>query len=493
MKPFFLHFLLLILTLPALTARADLKRDIQLLLGDKVLAKGDVGVHIIRLGGSPSESQTVFEHNSTIPRIPASNLKLVTTSAALDKLGPDFNFRTTLAARSGSLALIGDGDPTTGDVEFLKKVGWGSETQFKNWADLLRQRGISEVADIYIDDSIFDEQFTHPNWPNDQLHKRYEAQVAGLNLNANCLDFYVRTTRFGETVQFRTDPLTDYATIANTCMTGTENAIWLSRRLGTNEIILRGQTHVSLDIPVSVTIHDPSMYAGTFFSETLARNGVRVTGKVIRDRKIRASLAASNPTTNPAERWTPIAIHSTPMNVVLARTNKDSMNLYAEALCKRLGYETTGEPGTWETGLRAVAQMLIDLGVSESEFLLDDGCGLSKKNLISPRALARVLEHEFHGKNREAFQKSLAIGGVDGTLEDRFKDSDLRGRVYGKSGYVSGVRALSGYLRARDGQWYAFSILMNSLAGGDAQAKLIQERIVRAVDVSGGGVVTRSE
>lgn len=488
--PFPLYFLVLTLATPSV--RADLNSDIKALLADKVLAKGDVGVHIIRLGTGPADSTTIFEHKSAIPRIPASNLKLMTTSAALDKLGSEFQFRTTLAARSGSLALIGDGDPTTGDVEMLKKVGWGSDTLFKSWADLLTQRGIVEVGDIYVDDSIFDEQFVHPNWPNDQLHKRYEAQVAGLNLNANCLDFLVRTTRFGEIVQYRTDPLTDYATIANTCVTGNENAIWLSRRLGTNEIILRGQTNVSLDVPVSVTIHDPAMYAATYFSETLARHGVRVTGKVLRDRTIRASLNASNPTTKPVDRWVPVAVHSTPMNVVLARTNKDSMNLYAEALCKRLGYATTGESGSWETGLRAVAQMLIDLGVAESEFLLDDGCGLSKKNLISPRALARVLEHEFHGKNRDAFQKSLAIAGVDGTLEDRFKDSDLRGRVFGKSGYVLGVRSLSGYLRARDGQWYAFSILMNSLAGGDVQAKLIQERIVRAVDVS-GGVVTRSE
>jgi D-alanyl-D-alanine carboxypeptidase/D-alanyl-D-alanine-endopeptidase (penicillin-binding protein 4) len=157
------------------------------------------------------------------------------------------------------------------------------------------------------------------------------------------------------------------------------------------------------------------------------------------------------------------------------------MNLYAESLCKRLGFATTGQPGSWENGTAALGQFLKDAGVSEAEFHLDDGCGLSKENVISPHAINRVLAYDFHSANRAKFIDTLAIAGVDGTLEDRFRGSDLKGRVFGKSGYVSGVRSLSGFLKAKDGHFYAFSILMNKVPE-DGTAKLLQERIVKAVD-----------
>jgi serine-type D-Ala-D-Ala carboxypeptidase/endopeptidase (penicillin-binding protein 4) len=166
---------------------------------------------------------------------------------------------------------------------------------------------------------------------------------------------------------------------------------------------------------------------------------------------------------------------------VLARANKDSMNLYAESLCKRLGFAATGESGSWQNGTAALGQFLRAAGVGESEFKLDDGCGLSKENVISPHALIRVMAYDYHSANRRAFLETLAVGGVDGTLEDRFRGTDLKGRVFGKSGYVSGVRSLSGYLKAKDGHYYAFSILMNKVPE-DGMAKPLQDRIVKSID-----------
>lgn len=463
-------------------ARADLPSDVRAIVGDKIFTRGEIGVEIIRLSDSSGPSTTLFQHKAANALIPASNLKLITTAAAIQVLGADFQFKTMLAGRGNDIALIGDGDPTLGDVELLKKLGWGVDTVFKTWAEMLKQRGINEVRDVLVDDSIFDEVFAHSSWPLDQEHKRYQSQVAGLNLNLNCADFYLTTTGPGQTVDFRIDPPTNYVLVANTCVTGDRNAVWLSRQRNSNDIILRGETNVSNDAPVSVTIHDPTLFTANVLAETLSRNGVRVTGKVLRDRTVRASLAGA-PATAPAERWTPLAIHSTPLMTVLNRANKDSKNLYAEALCKRMGAKVSGQSGSWENGTAAISTMLRDVGVPITEFSLDDGCGLSKKNQISPNAIARVLEHQFQSKDRQVYLNSLAIGGIDGTLEDRFKSTDLRGRVFGKSGYVLGVRSLSGYLKARDGQWYAFSILMNALPdGADAQAKLLQERIVQAID-----------
>jgi D-alanyl-D-alanine carboxypeptidase/D-alanyl-D-alanine-endopeptidase (penicillin-binding protein 4) len=178
-----------------------------------------------------------------------------------------------------------------------------------------------------------------------------------------------------------------------------------------------------------------------------------------------------------------LAVHETPIATVLARANKDSMNLYAEAMCKRLGAAVSKSPGSWENGTAAVAAFLKSCGVDSNEFNIDDGCGLSRKNGISANAMARVLAHTFASKNRDLYIASLSVAGIDGTLDKRFDNSDLRGRVHAKSGFINGVSALSGYLKAKDGHWYAFAILMNGVSDV-ATCKQLQERIVKALDAS---------
>jgi D-alanyl-D-alanine carboxypeptidase/D-alanyl-D-alanine-endopeptidase (penicillin-binding protein 4) len=161
------------------------------------------------------------------------------------------------------------------------------------------------------------------------------------------------------------------------------------------------------------------------------------------------------------------------------------MNLYAEALCKRLGFAATNEPGTWLSGTAAMGEFLKSCGVTEDQFRLDDGCGLSKENAISAEAIVRVLAREFGGKNRRMFLDSLSVSGADGTLKDRFADTTLRGRVFAKSGYVNYVGTLSGYVNTTDGDWYAFSILMNEVPfRTNNRAKELQERIVDAIEAS---------
>jgi D-alanyl-D-alanine carboxypeptidase/D-alanyl-D-alanine-endopeptidase (penicillin-binding protein 4) len=220
------------------------------------------------------------------------------------------------------------------------------------------------------------------------------------------------------------------------------------------------------------------MYGATVFAEVLRRKGITVTGAVRRDRTIAAARRAGGP-----DKWRVLAIHETPLTTVIGRANKDSVNLYAESLCKLLGHLATGQPGSWENGTAASGAYLTSIGVGAGEFKLDDGSGLSKRNAISAEAMAKILVHNFHSQHRDVFRGSLAVAGQDGTLDRRFRGSDLRGRVFAKSGFVNGVCALSGYLRARDDRWYAFSILMNRVASlADAQAA--QEKIVKAIDAN---------
>jgi D-alanyl-D-alanine carboxypeptidase/D-alanyl-D-alanine-endopeptidase (penicillin-binding protein 4) len=459
----------LLLCIPS--ARADLNSDVRSLLQDKSLQKADVGVAIARLSDK-KEPEILFRHQSDIGLIPASNLKVLTTSAALEKLGPDFKFRTVLAQKGNDLVIIGDGDPTLGDSELLKRVGWDSTTVFRNWAELLKKNNITSAANLLVDDSVFDENFVPANWPVDQQHKSYVAQVGGLNLNANCLGFYLHVGEQGQIVTYHTDPETKYATIKNACIYSNRNAVWLSRTPNTNDIILRGETDANNNEPISVTVFDPPMFAGTVLAETLNKNGVKVSGTVKRDRTIRDAVVKNAPDVKV------LAIHETPIATVLARANKESINLYAECLCKRLGHEVSQKPGSWENGTAAVKAFVMSCGVEENEVKLDDGCGLSKKNEISANSLMRVLAHDFAGPNRNTFVASLAVPGEESTLKNRFRD--FKGRVFAKSGFVNGVSCLSGYVNTRDNQWFAFSILMNGVYAGDV--KVIQEKIVKAID-----------
>jgi D-alanyl-D-alanine carboxypeptidase/D-alanyl-D-alanine-endopeptidase (penicillin-binding protein 4) len=463
-------------------ARADLASDVRAVLNDKYLAKARTSVAIAKLTEGSDKADIIFQANAKTPLIPASNLKLITTAAALDRFGPDFKFRTHLLLKGEDLYLVGDGDPAMGDAEMLKPLGWDVTTIFNIWADELKKKNVTSVKNLFVDDSVFDEQFLHPNWPIDQEHKRYVAQVGGINLNANCVDFVIRKTSYGQPVQAILNPNTQYITVKNTCLTGDRDLVDLARVRGTNNVVLRGETDVSRTEPFSVTINDPPMFAATVLGETLAAAGITVETAPTRDRSARSRFAKEAEVGG----WVVVGALETPIGVVLKRANKDSMNLYAESLCKRMGFAaTSGQPGTWLSGTTAMGDFLKSCGVGDDQFHFDDGCGLSKENSISAESFVRVLAREFAGKNAQVFRDSLSVSGADGTLKDRFRDSPLKGRVLGKSGYVNYVSTLSGYVNTTAGEWYAFSILFNDVPfKTNNTAKELQEKIVNAIEAN---------
>lgn len=457
---------------------ADLAGEVQQVLQDKLLQKASVGIEIVRMGKSDADSKVVFQHESHTPLMPASNLKLTTTSASLDRYGPNFKFHTTLLMHGDDLVLVGDGDPSFGDAEYLKRVGWKPTTVYENWAAQLKKLGVKSVRNVIIDDSIFDTDYLQPHWPVTQIDHAYVAEVGGLNFDANCIQFIIQPTSAGQRVNYTLVPNTRYVTVENSCVTG-RNEVQLGRKPGTNEVIMRGEAPSSAPSSLLETIHDPPMYGATVLAETIAASGIPVTGEVKRDR----TAAAAREKGPPAD-WKVIGVHETPLAVALARANKDSVNLYAESLCKRLGHETTHQSGSWDNGTAAVGAFLKKAGVPEAEFHLDDGSGLSRQDHITPHALIRVLTYDFFSPNHDAFVNSLSISGTDGTLEDRFRQfPDLRHRVIGKSGFIEGVSCLSGFVRAKDNQWYAFSIMMNGIPyKSNTLAKSLQEKVIKALD-----------
>lgn len=449
--------------------RRDSSAQIRAVLAEQALATAQVGVSVMRLGGSGG-GQVVFQANSETPLIPASNLKVITSAAAVEVLGGDFRFRTQLLLKDGDLYFLGDGDPTLGDPTLTRRIGWAYDTVFKQWAAELKRRGVGTVRHIYVDDSIFDDQRVHPMWSENQLHFAYSAEVAGLNYHFNTVEVLVRAR--DRVVQTSVTPPTGYVEVRSEVRVGEKPGISGARAQGSNAVMVQGEIRAGGEDSFAITISDPAMYAGTVLGEVLRREGVVMTGGVGRYVQTRELMAASA-----AGTFVPVGVLETPLSVVLGRCNKDSANLYAEALAKRLAAHAMGRPGSWEGNREAVGRFLRQIGVAEGQFVVDDGCGLSRGNRISADAMVRVLAREFSGPNRELFLASMAVGGVDGTLRSRFTD-DLRGRVLAKSGYINQVFALSGYLRARDGQWYAFAILFNGANG----VRPLHERIVQAID-----------
>jgi serine-type D-Ala-D-Ala carboxypeptidase/endopeptidase (penicillin-binding protein 4) len=468
---------LLCLTFSA-AARADLTGDINLILHDRSLTKSQVGVQVVRLGVTESDDRVVYRSSSDIPLTPASNLKLITTSAALDRLGPGFKFRTQLVYHEGNLILIGDGDPSFGDAELLTRVGWDVTTVFGHWSEQIKQLRLGPIKGVVVDDSVFDEQFFHADWSDRQRLNRYEAEVAGMNLNVNCLDVFIRPTQPGRPVLCLINPPTHFASIVNQCTTGDGKPFLTRPAVESNDMVLRGKSEIANDVPISITIHDAPMFAATVLGETLSSAGVAMTTPPRRDRSLRDAFLRAQSSGD--KTWQVLAVHETPITQVIDRANKDSMNLYGECLCKRLGAETSHEPGSWKNGTAAVGEFLTGIGVPADQFRLEDGCGLSKQNLITAGAITRVLAHDYFSPQGKVFVQSLSVAGADGTLKNRFVGSTLRGRVFAKTGTVDGVSCLSGYVSARDGNFYAFSILVNNNFNG--AGKPIEEKIVGAID-----------
>jgi serine-type D-Ala-D-Ala carboxypeptidase/endopeptidase (penicillin-binding protein 4) len=404
----------------ATLCRAGLDDDLRSILADKSLARAQVGVAIAAIDSAAP--RRVFSYHAQTPLMPASNMKICTTSAALDLLGPDFKFRTTLLIHNSDAILVGDGDPSFGDAELLKSINWTATTTFEKWAEELKRRNITSIRNILVDDSIFDQTFFQPTWPTSQSGAGYEAEVAGLTLNAGI-------------------------------------SIKPISRNGKQAVV--------------ATVHDPALYTAGVFAEVLKSSSIPVTGTISRDLTVRARyLAGSN-------QFHAVAIHQTPLATILARCNKDSMNVYAESLCKRLGYETTHEPGTWTSGAAAVSAFLQKAGADPAQYHLEDGCGLSRNDRVSPETLLHVLTYNYNSRHRDAFINSLAIAGVDGTLERRFQGT-LKSRIFAKTGYINGVSSLSGYLKTESDHWFAFSILFNNVPGG--VGKPTQEKLLTTLD-----------
>lgn len=419
--------------------------------------RGTAGCVIVDL----ETGKTLLSHNADEKLIPASNMKLVTTIAALHQLGGDFEFITRIlkdgeirnGKLTGDLCVIGGGDPNIsgrfhdGDPLAL----------FKSWADSLKRQGITEVTgDLCYDSTLFGGEDYAPGWPaDDQYIKWYCARVSALAFNDNCVGIRVVPTSAGKPARIEVVPETAYVTVINKTTTapGRKGAeIGIIRPRGENTITVKGRVYekATWGYFTDVTVSDPAAYAATVFKETLEARGVTVKGEV----------KAAMLTGKQLKQENVLVEHRAPLLQTLGPINTNSQNLHAEMLFRQLGLRYAGK-GTFKTGRAAVEEFLKSEELFRPGIEISDGSGLARDNRVSAGLLVKLLQKMEENEHFESFKSSLAVGGESGTLERRLRERHVKGKVFAKTGYINGVRALSGYLFTDDRR-IAFSILMNS-------------------------------
>ncbi|TVQ30682.1 MAG: D-alanyl-D-alanine carboxypeptidase/D-alanyl-D-alanine-endopeptidase [Phycisphaeraceae bacterium] len=463
-----------LLLLAPLAQAQPLAQELQRLMNSARLGDTRLGIIII----DADTSEVLASHNEGDAFIPASNMKLLTSGAALAILGPDFTFRTELLHAGDALIVRGSGDPAFADPRLLRDMQLGVEEIIQTWTRAAADAGVTGITELILDDRIFDDDWVHPSWPVEQLNRWYCAEVYGLNFHANVLSVYVSPTRPGMSPTVRTQPEAPWLNIGNIARTVTDgqNTIWVSRAAGTNSMRLHGNVRQTAERPIEVAVHDMPGIFGRLLAEELERAGVG-----------RPSVRRAAPD-EMLPQGKPIALVQTPMRVVMERCNTDSHNLYAEALIKRMGHELTGRPGSWSTGAAAIRMVMQEKlnPRHAADVVIADGSGMSRQNRVTPQMIAQwLLALARDEEIRTALEESLPIPAESGTLRRRFGDTELRHTLRAKTGYLSGVTSLSGYLwDENSGRRIVFSILVNEVPSTMPMRRVrdFQEQVVSIAD-----------
>jgi D-alanyl-D-alanine carboxypeptidase/D-alanyl-D-alanine-endopeptidase (penicillin-binding protein 4) len=479
----FLHALPGLLALVGFLAAPDrsLERSIQALLGD---SKGDLQkIAVCVLDASGVEVASI---NAGLPLKPASNMKVLVTAAALRLLGADHEYETRLVALApledgviaGHVVVHGTGDPNISG----RFYGGDPLALFRRWAKELAGLGLREVrGDLLVDDGYFDDVRFLPGWRRDQENRWYSAQISPLSLNDNCIDVRIRPGPPGERAMVEIVPASAFIRVEGAPTTVVEGAtrIIIHRKTGTNQISIQGQINRRTSLwEDNVAIEDPSLFFGHTLLAVLEAEGIRVRGEVLRrERDARAGGAAGE---KPEASGVLLVRHTSGLFIDLPVIHKRSQNLHAELLLKALGAQQGGE-GSVAGGARAIGKFLAAEGIDAAGLEVGDGSGLSHDNRVSARLLARTLHSVRSRPYFETYRESLPIAGQDGTLADRFRrEPELKGRIQAKTGYISGVATLSGYIE-KGGTLWTFSMLFNTLPGGPAGVRELQERIAARI------------
>ena len=461
---------------PAAKTVVELREQLQQTLAESEAPGALWGIQVT----SQRSGDTWFATNASSRLIPASNAKLYTAALALDRLGADYRFVTSLRTSTqpdakgelkGDLVLVGGGDPTR--CGRLNGGKW--ENAFAPLVQAVRAAGIRRIAgNLVCDESRFRGPPYGSGWTWDDLAQSYGAATSALSAEDNVVKVVVQTgSRVGEKASVSFEPFSPGLTIQSSVTTGPTNSLAklnLARLPGTTDLRVTGSVPAGGPPEIlEASVPLPALWFGALFREALHREGIEIAGE---SRLITAADRARAPFDESI--WHELAaLPSPPAGDVIQAMMKPSENLYAQLLLLNVGadaelYPRDDEPSrpaaatTEESGLRELGWFLKRVGIPEGDVILEEGSGLSRKNLITPRATVRLLEYMTRHRWSAAWLASLPVGGVDGTLRYRFTHPPTQGNVRAKTGTLQHVSSLSGYLTNAVGEPVVFSILVNN-------------------------------
>ena len=444
---------------PSAPRRRTLNQRLEAILRHSEARRGFWGIEVVLLPGG----RRLVARDANHLFLPASNMKLFTAAAALEKLGPDFVFRTTVespatpdaAGRVSELLLIGRGDPHLGSrilpYHIKTERQAPADRAFQDLADQVKARGVREITgDLVADDSYFlHEPYSH-DWSLEDVQFGYGAPVTALAFNDNALLLHVRpASRAGDLAAVSLDPIPDYYKLNNRVVTspaGTGKLLFAERAPGSLDLDVWWQIPWgSLEDGDSIAIQDPPQLIGELFRKALEARGITARGSVVVHHVTRIEAAASDNPFPPAPTRVILAEHvSPPLAEGLKVLAKASQNLHAEMLLRTLGREVKNY-GSLTVGLEVLQEFTAQAGITPDEF------------------------------------HSLPVAGVDGTLAERFNGTRAEGRIHAKTGTLEHTNALSGYMDLPSGKRLAFSVMGNSHPLKASEGAQLLDRLVLTI------------
>ncbi len=459
---------------PLRPALAQLRQDIDALLEAPALARASWGVAARAL----TTGETLYARNAGRLLLPASNLKIVTLAAAADRLGWDYTYDTRLLAAGqvsggvlhGDLLVVGSGDPQIGGGEDPTRV-------FDGWARALRGRGILRVEGRIVgDDNAWNDERLGFGWSWDDLQEGYAAGVGALQFGENSVEVAVTPgPSEGTSAAVAVTPAgsVPVRNEVSTSAPGSVPAIESGRPLGRDGILLRGTIPAGGQPVVrTLSVENPTEHFVTMLRQALIDDGVDVAGP---------GLDIDDIGDAPSRGGAVLIAdyHSPPLSELANRLMKASQNLYAETLLNTIA-AAAGTP-TSETGRRLAVETAESWGVKPGALAMADGSGLSRYNYVTADALVTILAHvDADPRLAGPFEAALPVGAEDGTLAHRFAGTPAAGTVRAKTGSMSNVRALSGFVGTAGGGKVAFAILVNNYgAAAEDIVKTIDAIVIR--------------